>query len=290
MTTEKHVFGTDLLTATVTAHGAELISLRDPTGRELMWNGGPPWPRHSPVLFPIVGRLPAHEITLNDQPLHLPQHGFARDCTFHWLDRTAQGCTLELTENAATLTGFPERFRLRMTYRVEENRLTVSYELHNPDSSAVLHASLGAHPAFIWPLREDVPKTAHQLIFSENEPAPIRRIDDKGVLPEAFPTPVQGKNLPLTEELFVADAIIMPELNSHSVSYITPKKDGLHITWNGFRDLGLWMKPGADFLCIEPWHGYAAPGDFSGDFSRKPGLLHLEAGESWNANWSVETI
>ncbi|RVC95295.1 aldose 1-epimerase family protein, partial [Mesorhizobium sp. M2A.F.Ca.ET.029.05.1.1] len=47
----------DGISATVVGQGAEMVSLRDGDGTELLWQAGPAWRRHSPVLFPIVGRL-----------------------------------------------------------------------------------------------------------------------------------------------------------------------------------------------------------------------------------------
>ena len=46
---------------------------------------------------------------------------------------------------------FPFPFRLALTYRVEDGGLHVDYEVSNPGPD-VLPASLGAHPAFRWPL------------------------------------------------------------------------------------------------------------------------------------------
>lgn len=48
---------TQRLSATVKAEGAELTSLKDAQGRELLWQAGEAWPRHSPILFPIVGKV-----------------------------------------------------------------------------------------------------------------------------------------------------------------------------------------------------------------------------------------
>jgi len=291
MTDERHSFGTGMLMATVTAKGAELVALHDVmAGRDLLWGAGAAWPRHSPVLFPIVGRLPGDAAVLDGRPVHVTQHGFARDREFRWVSRDAEGCVLELCDDAETRAAFPQAFRLRLAYRIEGGRLTVSYTLHNPDGSAVLHASLGAHPAFAWPLREGVAKTEHRLVFARDEPAAIRRIEGGLLLPEGFATPVEGRVLALDESLFVADAIIMEAPESRSVDYVTPAGDGLRVAWGGFRELGLWMKPGAAFLCIEPWHGYATPVGFAGDFAGKPGLLHLEPGQDWGAFWSVEMI
>jgi galactose mutarotase-like enzyme len=42
--------------------------------------------------------------------------------------------------------------------------------------------------------------------------------------------------------------------------------------------LGVWTKPGAPFICIEPWHGVADPEGFSGDFYAKPGVFVVPSG------------
>jgi len=42
----------------------------------------------------------------------------------------------------------------------------------------------------------------------------------------------------------------------------------------------VWTRPGAGFLCIEPWQGYAAPLGFAGELKDKPGGLLLAANAS----------
>ncbi len=42
--------------------------------------------------------------------------------------------------------------------------------------------------------------------------------------------------------------------------------------------LGIWMKPGAGFICIEPWHGFASPEDFDGELKDKPGMTLVAPG------------
>ena len=44
--------------------------------------------------------------------------------------------------------------------------------------------------------------------------------------------------------------------------------------------LGIWPKPGARYLCIEPWQGIADPAGFTGDFRDKPGVFELAPGDS----------
>jgi galactose mutarotase-like enzyme len=96
------------------------------------------------------------------------------------------------------------------------------------------------------------------------------------------PSPVQGNILKLDPALFDADAIVMDKIASRSVRYGAPGATTIEVSWDGFRELGIWSKPQAeqaDFLCIEPWHGTASPAGFTGDFTRKPGLMLIPPGD-----------
>jgi galactose mutarotase-like enzyme len=62
MKNEIHRVSCDGLTATVSAAGAELQSLKNADGHELPWLAGPQWPRYAPLPFPIVGRLKNDEL------------------------------------------------------------------------------------------------------------------------------------------------------------------------------------------------------------------------------------
>ena len=55
--TDRFALKAEGVSAVVKAEGAELVSLKDAGGDELLWQAGPEWPRHAPVLFPVVGRL-----------------------------------------------------------------------------------------------------------------------------------------------------------------------------------------------------------------------------------------
>jgi galactose mutarotase-like enzyme len=69
MAEDIHTFRNDRLTAIVAADGAELHSLKTSDGHELIWQAGPQWPRHAPLLFPIVGRLKNDELILAGGPI-----------------------------------------------------------------------------------------------------------------------------------------------------------------------------------------------------------------------------
>ena len=53
LSTDSHKLRSGAMTATIKADGAELCSLKNAEGLELLWQAGPEWPRHSPVLIAI---------------------------------------------------------------------------------------------------------------------------------------------------------------------------------------------------------------------------------------------
>ncbi|WP_419730596.1 aldose 1-epimerase family protein [Lichenicola sp.] len=285
-----HMFGSERLQVSVARAGAEPVSLQTAGGRELLWQAGPEWPRHAPVLFPIIGRL-ANDTLLHDgRRTRMTQHGFARDRRFEWIERDASGCRLALMDDAESRAIYPFAFRLEVAYRVEGDRLSVEYRIVNPGDT-VLPASLGAHPAFRWPLSEDTAREAYRLVFADPEPAPIRRVVG-GLLREApEPSPIDGRELKLADALFVDDAVILDRPVSHAVTY-EAGADGpaLRIAWHGMTQLGIWSKPGAGFLCIEPWHGLASPVGFEGEFQDKPFLMHIPPGGEDRLGWSVQLL
>ncbi|MDG4875113.1 aldose 1-epimerase family protein [Mesorhizobium sp. WSM4935] len=268
----------DGISATIVGQGAELVSLRDAEDTELLWQAGPEWRRHSPVLFPIVGRLKGDQLRHRGQTYPMTQHGFARDRRFAWAEQGPTSCTLVLTDDAETRTRYPFAFRLAIGYDLQPRQLGVSFEITNTGNEP-LPASIGAHPAFNWPLLPELPKEAYRLTFADNEPAPVCRLKDGLLLPDPQPTPIDGKTLQLSERLFVDDAVILDRPASSSVRYAAGRGPAIEMSWQGFTELGIWSRPGgAPFLCIEPWHGVASPIDFDGEFADKPGVMLIEPG------------
>lgn len=275
MSNDSHIIRSNGIEATIKAEGAELCSLKNAAGLELLWPAGPQWPRHAPVLFPIVGRLKNDVLRHQGKAYPMTQHGFARDHRFEWIECTPSSCTLVLSDNDVTRSQYPFGFRLLVTYAVAAAELSVALEIDNTGEEN-LPASIGAHPAFNWPLLPGLGKEAYELAFSHEEAAPIRRLKDGLLRAVPEPTPVRGKTLALSERLFDDDAVILDRLASSSVRYAAFGSPSIEISWQGFRELGVWSKPGgAPFLCIEPWRGFASPSEFDGEFADKPGVMHI---------------
>lgn len=287
MRDDQHTIHGDGVSATVLAHGAELCSLKTAAGLELVWQAGPAWKRHAPLLFPIVGRLKGDTLLHRGRTYPMTQHGFARDSLFSWVARDRASCRLVLADSPETRARYPFAFRLAVTYALSGTELAVSFEVANPGAET-LPASLGGHPAFNWPLSPGLRKDSYRLAFAQAEPAPIRRLKDGLLRAQPEPSPIRGSELALSDVLFDDDAIILDQPASTSVRYAAGEGPALTISWDGFRQLGIWSKPGgAGFLCIEPWRGFASSAEFDGEFADKPGLMHIAPGEAARLSYGI---
>ncbi|HPS67584.1 MAG TPA: aldose 1-epimerase family protein [Holophaga sp.] len=278
------------LRADIKAQGAELCSLRTLGGLDLLWDGNPSvWPRHSPHLFPVIGRLKDDTLHHQGRAYPMSAHGFARGMAFRMVRLTREDCTLVLKDDERTRAMYPFPFELRINLAVEGPALRVVYELINPGKEP-LPADLGAHPAFRWPLVPGVPKEDHRIKFEVPEAAPIRR-QVAGLLdPDPRPTPVEDRTLRLRDELFQDDVLIFDQLRSRRARYDAPGTPVLEFRWEGFEQLGIWTKPGAGFICIEPWRGLPSPPDFDGEFAGKPGILVIPPGGRRCFRYTVTVI
>jgi galactose mutarotase-like enzyme len=262
------------LRAEISPLGAELVRLQDTSGADLLWDGDPAfWTGRSPLLFPMVGRARGDRITVAGQTYEMGQHGFARTSTFALVRSDAASCTWRLEASEATRQRYPFAFRLDVTYRIDGPTLHLEAAVTNIDS-VVLPASFGFHPALRWPLPYGTPRAAHDIVFDKDEPAPIRRPVDGLLSAAQFPTPVRGRRLALSDDLFEAGALIFDTLASRSLVY----GGAIRVDFPRMPHLGLWTKPGAGYVCIEPWQGYASPEGFDGDFADKPGMVSVAPG------------
>ncbi|NLH81499.1 MAG: aldose 1-epimerase family protein [Phyllobacteriaceae bacterium] len=275
------------LSADVTRLGAELVRLDDAVGDPLLWNGDPAfWSGRAPLLFPIVGALAGGTFRHHGRTHALPRHGFARRSTFTLVDRGSAHVTLRLEASAATRQNWPFDFRLDVRHALVGPRLTTTATLTNL-SDEPMPAAFGFHPAFRWPLAGAGPRSHHVVRFATAEPAPVRRLDADGLLTaQPRPTPVEGDLLPLSDDLFAEDALIFDQPVSRRLTY-GGGDVRLTIEFPDMPHLGLWSKPGAPFLCVEPWQGFADPAGFADEITAKPGMVILAPGATRRFEMSV---
>ncbi len=283
----------DFINIKIKKLGAELCSLKKQNDSiEYIWQADEKhWARHSPILFPIVGKLIDNEYILNGKKFNLSQHGFARDMNFDVINEDESSLIFELKENKETLEKYPFYFSLKISYELIKNILKVSYEVKN-NSKGKMPFSIGAHPAFNWPLENENKKDYYFKFENLNE-LKTYPLTLKGIILKEKTIYLDDKVLNINEELFKNDAIILENnknLNLNSISLKNKTNNRcIKMTFEGFEYLGLWSKPsGADFICIEPWHGLADVINHNKDITQKKGIKILNPQEIFKSSYFIE--
>jgi len=265
------------LTATIAAKGVELISLIPAGGEEMVWSADPAvWGWYAPNLFPIVGKLADDTLVHQGRRYPMKQHGFLRHSLCELTVEAPDACAFRLVDGAATWAQYPFAFDLTVGYRLTDDRLECNFTLANP-ADDLLYASLGAHPGFRWPLGDGA-REAHVVLFEKPEPEPVRRLTGGLLASQPARSPIAGRLLRLDDSLFVDDALIFDRLASRRVVYGAPGGPAIAIDFPDFPEFGIWSKPGAGYLCLEPWQGMASPAGFAGEFRDKPGVVAIAPG------------
>ncbi|MDQ3046368.1 MAG: aldose 1-epimerase family protein [Bacteroidota bacterium] len=279
----------DHLQIKINAAGAELQSFwHKQKKKEYLWQGNPEsWPRRAPVLFPIVGKLNNNSYTYKETSFSLPQHGFARDKNFRVEHQSGSMITFLLSSDDETLTNYPFPFELRIVYELKEKSLFVQYIIRNTGKEEMLF-SIGAHPGFICPLNEAESFSDYFLEF-EKEETLERHLLTEGVFNGKTELVMKSENiLPLTEGLFSKDAIVFKNMKSTYMILKSKRSDYLlKFSFPGFPYFGIWKKPGANFICLEPWLGIADNHDHSGELKNKEGILSLAPDLEFKASYSI---
>lgn len=274
-----------LVTATVSDLGAELQSLTY-QGQEVLWHGDPNWwSGRSPILFPIVGKAPDDRVTINGHGGEMKQHGFARRMVFDPVEASADRVVHRLFDTPATRQAYPRNFALTVTHVVTETGLSVSADVTNPGGDP-LPFGLGFHPAFLWPLPGGEGQ-AHRITLANGAVPELARLDNGLLPPDRHPSPFERGALTLDPTLFDADAMIFPQGAGEALSYAAEGGPTLTFAFEGLPNLALWQKPGAPFICIEPWHGMAAKHGAGSEMADRPGTITLPPGDTAQFRWSV---
>lgn len=280
-----------LLEIQVKQTGAELCKIKNLSNNtEYLWDADPNiWASHSPLLFPIVGALKENSYYFDNKKYSMQKHGFLRqNKNFEVISLSPTAVCLQLKYNPETLLQYPFKFGFSITYTLTENQIEINYQVDNMDKND-MYFSVGGHPAFNCPLHAGEKYTDYYLEFEQNETAHICSIEPFGLIGEK-PALVlnNSRTINLHHQLFNNDALVFKNLKSKSVS-LCSKNAGkrVQVHFEGFPFLGIWAKPNANFICIEPWKGIADNTKTNQNFTTKEGIIKLSGKSSYKALYAI---
>ena len=261
------------LKVTVSTKGAELQAITDKNGVERLWNGDPAfWTGRAPVLFPIAGGLKDDQYTFDGATYPMPKHGTVRKSMWQVEKVGEDFVTFIITDKAP---GFPFEYELRATYTLKGNAVEAAYSVTNRDSKRFAF-SLGSHEAFATP--EGIEN--YEIVFDKAEKLNQYPLLGNLIAREPVCLGDSVTVLPMKEEYFAVDAMVFADIASRKVTLQSKLHDRKVIV--DFPQCGvlmLWTKPGAPYLCIEPWCNAPDFVDQDPDFAAKKGIMILNPGE-----------
>ena len=259
------------ISASINTIGAELIRLEKDNQNYIWTVNETYWNKTSPILFPIVGRLKNDAYTIADKKYELPRHGFARNFEFQILNQTENSVVFVLESNSETLKNYPFEFQLQLEYELDGNELKMKYSVENR-SEVTMPFSIGAHPAFAI---EDS-FSDDSLQFNEAEEFVSYELENEQFNNSFRKINSENGQINLNYSLFEKDALVFKHLQSNKLTLLKKNEPVLSVQFEGFPYLGIWTKPNAPFLCIEPWCGLADNVNHNGNIFEKESIQLLE--------------
>lgn len=278
----------EYLTAIIKDEGAELCELIDQDNVQYIWTADKTyWGRHTPILFPLVGKVTQNTYSVDGQDYALGQHGFARDCTFEVSNQSDAAITFALHSDEKTKMLFPFDFTLKVTYTLEGHTLAINYEVINKDR-AEMAFKIGAHPGFKCPLFEDESMSDYTITFEKEETATFMSLTPEGYFTREKCT-MLTTSLELTPSLFNKDALVLADFTSKYLTLSSKKHNKtIQVGFENFPFLGIWSPATpSPFICIEPWYGHADYVDESTEWMQKSDLNFLMPNQVFSCTHTI---
>lgn len=281
----------DQLSILVSEKGAELQSIKGADGKEYLWQADPKyWPRHSPILFPIVCSVNNETYRVDGHEYHLPRHGFARDAEFKLITQNERKATFALESSEDTKKVYPYDFTLSISYVLDGNRIGVIWHVHNTDTREI-HFQIGGHPAFNIPNMKDGESQHGRIRLDNQEPMDALHSygDGSHAMDEVPFIEAEDGIMEFSDNTWRNDSIKIHKCQLHRAELLN--KAGKPEVTVEFRTpvVAFWSPydKQAPFVCIEPWYGIGDPRDFNGEFKDKPLMNHLQPGASFMSKYDI---
>lgn len=278
------------LSVVVSEKGAELQSIKDASGKEYLWQADPNfWPRHSPILFPIVCSVNNDTYSVDGKEYHLPRHGFARDTEFKLIVQNDRKVTFALESSEETKKVYPYDFTLSISYVLEGNKIGVIWHVHNTDTQEI-HFQIGGHPAFNIPgMKAGDTQSGRIRLDNEDALDGLKSYIDGSHEMIEIPVEAEQGIIEFTDNTWRNDSVKIHKSQVHRAELLGT--DGEPEVTVDFRTpvIAFWSPFGkqAPFVCIEPWYGLGDPRGFNGEFKDKPLMNHLQPGASFMSRYDI---
>lgn len=274
--------------------GAELVSVarRNETGN---WNGflyrdneisapAEGWANHATVMGYYLHRLKDGHSFYRGHEIKGGNHSFLRTKIWHAVDSNIDDGSLKyrISPDDYSTTDYPLRVSLDITYKIDINKVTVSFHFTNHEPESTAHVGFGLHPGFA--------ATSFDSFLFEMPLGRYRRHFSPGnyLSGETEEIDFVGGEMPFRKEelpgSFILEFVDVPQRKF--VYADTPSGRSIIVDLTGVPYLTLWSD-GGPFLCVEPCWGLTDHHEQRA-FENKEGNQIIPAGGELRAGFAME--
>lgn len=270
-----------ILQLELTELGGEMASLKY-KGLDVLYKGdGPYWKGKNPTLFPFISGYKGNEYILDNKAYSCEKHGFIRQSILETISETNKQITMRLTDNEYTHMRYPFKFQYEITYRLDNNKVIISYEIENKDEKE-MPFTFGAHPGFIV---RNFDKT--RLIFSNDKEARLFKYQEG--IEEIVPLGTyEGSKL--LEDISKLETVMFKDIKSKDIT-LEMEEYSIKMDISQFKYLAFWTaNKESDFICVEPWISMNEIWNSNSPFREDFELVYLKPQEKFNIGYTIELV
>ncbi len=270
-----YILKNEFLTVTISDLGAEILSIINKEGTEVIHQGCKVYGNHCPICFPIIGMFPQNIYQYKNKDYELIIHGFAKTSVFEAKQSSDTDISFSLSATEETLKAYPFNFTLTVNYRLEGQDIITEYITENKGEEPMYY-SVGSHTGY----KLDKGLKGYRVKFQKPEDSLKVKL-----LPESYKLGVKELIkegcIQLNDDLFTKGCFTLTDLSSDYL--ILEDNDGKEIAkldFSEFKYITFWSVPENTYVCIEPWSCESAHYTDSNILDKQKDFTLLKAGES----------
>ena len=242
------------------------------------------WANHATVMGYYLHRLRNGRSLYRGRELKGGNHGFLRSKTWRLIEPSVDNnasLKYQIMPEDFSASEYPLKVGVDLTYKIDNNKVTVLFEFQNREPELAAHVAFGLHPGFaatsFESFRLQMPRGCYRRYFS---PGNLLSGETRDFEFSGGEMPFARNELPGS---FILELVDVPR---RQFSYVDPPS-GRWVTLDlsGVPYLTLWSD-GGPFLCIEPCWGLTDHHEQRA-FENKQGIQIIPARGELRASFSM---
>ncbi len=289
-----HTIKNEHYTAVFSDTGAEMISLKSPTGFEFLWQKQKDyWHMQAPLLFPLCGSFPDSKYSFDGKEYNMEMHGLALSSKFSLTGKSDKAIEFTLKSNELTREHYPFDFTIVARYELDGEKISFCFTVTN-NSDKKMPYMFGWHPGFNLPTSEGLDVEDYILDFGSLKSLTwCPYIDEEFITSRTVDYPLQDGKFNIDEkQILENDTLIFTNHENRVKLYAAGHSYLLNMEWSeNLPTLCFWKQETheAKMLCVEPWCYFYEDGVTNANYNlrKMPSLMPGES-EEYNITFTVK--